>query len=344
MHAHQTSFTNGAPEDGLNRLVERLEELQAGQFSPQQPSAELDGLIARVVRKRPEWRSRLAVKATTTLLRQKILNVPPEGGRQHGSAMLGKSHIWREKALAHGNLLRRSCSDHNWPKLQKDGLPEGGPLPAPVERMTINPTMTHSFRYSFPRAKRFADGGITDVNEPGADKLMEGTPGPGAYLTSQAPNSVPFSVKNDGTVVYGANHMFPWKGMLDHSPLNPSHLDVMVQASGPKHSFPKSRRETSEPLVGRMRHIGEFVQSPEASGPWKTDAGTVAPGPVYEHYSTFHPAPMEVDRRRLQTLARERHDRTKLMKNRSAETISRLYKDLRGPFVTPTGPLVGMPA
>merc|ERR1719197_1755499 len=100
MHSAKTTFTEGADEEGLDRLIEVLEQLQGNQFSPQQPNPEVERLVTRVIRKRPEWRQRLAVKTSSMILRQKILNVPAPGGRAPGSYMYGKSHIWREREMA----------------------------------------------------------------------------------------------------------------------------------------------------------------------------------------------------------------------------------------------------
>lgn len=302
MHSSKTTFTEGSDEEGLDRLVEQLELLQGRQFSPQQPSAEVDRLISRVIRKRPEWRARLAVKTSSTILRQKILNVLPEGGRALGSEMYGKSHIWREKEIATGRMNRSfsGYADHNWPKVERDGiLPEKGPLPAPIEKVRIDPVRTHSMRYSFPRATRFAPGAETKVSEPGAEKLNGTNPGPGTYLTSDTPTTVPFVVQRGEQVVYGANHIFPYKGMLGNGPINPVNLDCMVMASGPKFTFARQRRETSEPAVGRMRHHGDVPRPADAGvRAFKTDCGNLSPGPVYEHYSTFHPQTLVVDPRR----------------------------------------------
>lgn len=302
MHSAKTTFTEGADEEGLDRLVEQLEQLQGNQFSPQQPNPEVERMVSRVIRKRPEWRQRLAVKTSSMILRQKILSVPAPGGRAPGSYMYGKSHIWREKEIATGRMNRSfsGFADHNWPKVERDGLlPERGPLPAPVERVRLDPTRTRSARFSIPRATRFAPGAETVMGEPGREKLFGTTPGPGTYLTSASPTSVPFVVQRGEQVVYGANHIFPYKAMLGNH-TNPVNLDCMAGTqSGPVYSFPKMRRETSEPAVGRMRHHGEVPRPADAGiRAFKTDCGNLSPGPVYEHYSSFHPQELVVDPRR----------------------------------------------
>lgn len=266
----------------IRSTLERLEDMQMRQRSPQQPNPELDKLIAQAFDRYPEWRMRMAVMTKSPWLRKKILSYLPNGVRMVGSSTLGNSHGWRSK-------LPDNFTDHNWPTVThhpKFGqhLPGGTMkehtqvLRAPADKLRVNPTLSHSEYYSFPRNNRFpgtTGNGEIDKNE----VQKKGTPGPGAYHKS-VPRGTAFLADGGETVVLGANHVCPWKSALGHQ-INPIEVDQTSLPSAPKYSFSKTRRAISETSLGHGRQHGGLV---------KSDEGCLSPGHVYEQYASMRPS------------------------------------------------------
>lgn len=242
----------------LRSIVARLEAIQSQLRSPQQPSPELDAILARVLAGRPEWRTRMAVMTKSVLLRKKILTQMPSGGRAVGSSMLGSTHTWRQEKLSD------TCADHNWPGGTAKNVRV---LQAPADKLRMNPTLSHSPNYSLSRDKRFQE--VDNLKPKGG-----GSPGPGAYFKS-VPRGTQFSVDGGETVVLGANHHCPWKGCLGRQ-INPVDVDATTLTSAPAFSFSKTRRMISDTAMG---HGSQF----------KSDYGTLSPGMVYEHFGTMRP-------------------------------------------------------
>lgn len=275
------SEDNAVDQEELRVIIAHLESLQAQQRSPQQPNPEVDVLLARVLAGHPEWRARMAVLSRSALLRRKILTALPQGGRAVGSSVLGSTHLWRkDKVPAH-------FTDHNWPnalttKLGLHQLPGGSArhdslLRCPVEKIRIDPTISHSQCYSLPRAKRFE--GVTETGEVNIAELQRrSTPGPGAYMKS-VPRGTAFSDGGE-RAVFGANHICPWKKALGRQ-INPDNVDGTNLPSAPAYSFPMTRRTLSETAVGHVVQDGGLV---------KSDLGALSPGMVYEHLGSMRPA------------------------------------------------------
>mmetsp|Transcript_29533 Transcript_29533/g.68106 ORF Transcript_29533/g.68106 Transcript_29533/m.68106 type:complete len:386 (+) Transcript_29533:106-1263(+) len=270
------------PQD-INDLLTQMERMQKQQRSPQQPTPELDRLIAEAISERPELRQRLAVKTKSALLRKKLLLAVPTGGRAVGSHQLGTTHPWRRPP-------HNTISDHNWPTAETLGstglhhLPGGGDkyerhLRATAEFVQYDPLISHTPNYSIPKAERFSaadsDG---KVSKSRAQKMHSATPGPADYFKS-VPRGTAFVDDDCETTLFGANHIYPWKTALGRQ-MNPVHCDATVMPSAPKHTFPRARRPASEVPLGHGQHDG---------GPVKTDRGCLGPGPVYEHASSMRP-------------------------------------------------------
>jgi hypothetical protein len=280
MNLGDTSFGDSEPED-IRSVLERLEQMQFYQRSAQMPNPELDKLIVSTFARRPEWRMRMAVMTKSPWLRKKMLQQLPPGARGCGSATLGNSHPWRNPKLAD------EFSDHSWPKVQVNEkgdyhIPGGTAkhgrlLRAPVDKQRMDPIISHSAYYSVPKAKRF-QGTHHNGELSKAEVQKRGTPGPGSYFKT-IPRGVAFSADNGETVVFGANHICPWKGALGHH-INPVDVDHSAMNAQPKWSFPKSRRSVSETMSGHGLQDG---------GPVKTDLGCLSPGPIYEHYGSQRP-------------------------------------------------------
>eukprot|EP00397_Hematodinium_sp_SG-2012_P027065 GEMP01028413.1.p1 GENE.GEMP01028413.1~~GEMP01028413.1.p1 ORF type:complete len:307 (+),score=65.12 GEMP01028413.1:58-978(+) len=275
-----TSLPRSLPDGQLASVVADLEEIQAMQAAPQQPSSIIKESIEVILNQRPEWRQRMAVMTKSAILRQTILQTLAGGARAAGSAVLGETHIWRPHLdvdsvvaerksldLTHGarSVIQTEYGDQNWPKVNpKDSClgkleTKTQCLPFPVEHVRYDPTRTRSKRYSVPRSIRFAPFELSS------------TPGPGEYHPFLLPKGVAYSVGE--SVVMGANHVFPFKGLLGE-------VDATKLAASPKWTFPKMRRCCSEVFTGQaLRDVG----------PCKTDDGCLSPGPTYEHLSTFHP-------------------------------------------------------
>eukprot|EP00928_Gymnodinium_smaydae_P046554 TRINITY_DN31015_c0_g1_i1.p1 TRINITY_DN31015_c0_g1~~TRINITY_DN31015_c0_g1_i1.p1 ORF type:complete len:403 (-),score=41.78 TRINITY_DN31015_c0_g1_i1:126-1334(-) len=265
--------------EDIRAALDRLEALQFESRSPQQPTPELERAIIQVFDNRPEWRMRMAVMTKSPWLRKKILAHLPKGGRAVGCATLGNSHPWRNPKL------RAEYTDHNWPKVSLNAkgdyhLPGGTAqhhrlLRAPVDKIRYDPLVSHTPNYTIPKTKRFP-GTLENGELNKAQVQKKGTPGPGAYFKS-VPRGTAFATDCGETIVFGANHICPWKGALGHQ-INPVHSDQSVLHATPKWSFPKTRRTVSEVMSGHNVQDG---------GPVKTDRGCLSPGPVYEHYSSF---------------------------------------------------------
>lgn len=268
-------------EPDLRTMVQQMEAMQSQQRSMHQPNPELDRMIAQLVAERPERRHRMAVMTKSALLRKKILTVLPQGGRALGSAVLGASYYWREKALPD------SYSDCNWPKAvhSEHGihhLPGGAAhhdrlLRCPNDKRTYHPTLESTPFHSVPQTKRFP-GTHHNGEIDKAEAQKRGTPGPGAYFKS-VPRGTAFTVDGGETIVLGANHTYPWKKALGRQ-INPVEVDQVSQISAPCFSFPKTRRTVSDTIAGHGLQDG---------GPVKSDAGCLSPGHVYELHSTMRP-------------------------------------------------------
>lgn len=261
------------PEDP-RIVLDQLEALHSAQMiTPQQPCAALDALIRQAIAGRPGWRQKLAVMTKSPLLRKKILSIAPDGG--HGassSSMLGSSHPWRKDKFAD------SFSDRTWPAAVASHGFDGRQRQAPVEQRRVDPLLSHSANYSLSKAQRFPGTKPSgEISKMAAH--AKGTPGPGHYFHS-LPRGVPFPEHGGEGMVFGANHICPWKGALGHN-INPVDADQSVLQSAPKFSFSKSRRSVSEPNLGSGPAQGDFV---------KTDFGVESPGHVYECYSSLRPS------------------------------------------------------
>lgn len=239
-------------------LLQQMEELQFRNRSPQQPNAELDALIFNVIQSRPEWRAKLAATTSSPWLRKKILSVLPPGTRATGSAALGSTHSWRSTSFARELTLSSTAS--------------AGPSQT---RVVYNPLITHSENYSFTSAQRFP-GTLSNGELDKAGIQNRGTPGPGSYFKS-VPRGTAFTADRGETIVFGANHICPWKGALGHQ-INPVQCDAGVLPAPKMYSFSKSRRNVCETSFGHLCQDG---------GPVKTDLGCLAPGPCYTSNSTF---------------------------------------------------------
>eukprot|EP00440_Ansanella_granifera_P055909 gb/GFBE01060601.1/.p1 GENE.gb/GFBE01060601.1/~~gb/GFBE01060601.1/.p1 ORF type:complete len:385 (+),score=41.05 gb/GFBE01060601.1/:1-1155(+) len=277
-----TEYEQEEPED-LRSVVARMEAMQSQQRSPQQPNPELDAMIARLLAGHPERRHRMAVMTKSALLRKKILSMLPAGGRALGSAVLGATYYWRDRALPD------NYSDCNWPKVAHNQhglhhLPGGegathhdALLRSPSDKRTYHPTLPSTEFYSIPRTKRFPGTHHNgELNH--AEVQKKGTPGPGAYFKS-VPRGTAFSVDGGETVTLGANHTYPWKKSLGRQ-INPVDVDAVSQISAPCFSFPKTRRTVSDTVAGHGLQDG---------GPVKSDAGCLSPGHIYECHSTIRP-------------------------------------------------------
>jgi len=246
----------------LPSFVQHLEALQSRQRSPQQPTPEVDVLLAHLLEDKPEWRTRLAVLTRSPALRQKILGVVPTGARAVGSGSLGSTHPWRQSAAER--------------TLTAAGLTASGSPAIPAERVRMDPTILHTECYSLPRAQRFE--GINDRGEVDLQILQRrSSPGPGAYSKSM-PRGTAFSDGGE-RVVLGANHTFAFRRVLGRQ-INPIDVDATSLPSAPAYSFGGSRRTLSETSVGHNQQTG---------GPAKSDLGALSPGPVYEHLASMRP-------------------------------------------------------
>jgi len=265
----------------LHNMVARLEAMQAQFRSPQQPSPEMDALLARVLAGRPEWRPRMAVMTKSALIRKRILAQGPAGGRAVGSSMLGSTHTWRQEKMA------GTFTDHNWSKATAGHEPSLHSLPGgtakhamaahcPADKLRMNPLISHSASYSMSKDKRFH--GTQDNGELDKSQVQRREPpGPGAYFKS-VPRGTPFSVDGGETVVLGANHHCPWKGCLGRQ-INPVTVDATTLKSSPCFSFSRTRRTLSDATMGHGPHTSQV----------KSDAGCLSPGMVYEQFGTMRP-------------------------------------------------------
>lgn len=284
-------FSADPPPVDLRQILDQMENMQFAQRSPQQPNPELDRLIYQTFATRPEWRQRMAVMSKSSWLRKKLLMTMPPGGRACGSSVLGATH-------PHRGGMPDEFSDHNWPKVQVNHKGDyhmpGGTLKhhrllnAPVDKIRVDPLMARSPDHSFPKNQRFP--GCHPSGEVNKDMMQKrGTPGPGHYHKS-LPRGVAFSADSGETIVFGANHMCPWKSALGHN-INPVDVDHTTMTSQPKYSFSKTRRSISEPMSGHgMKYPKYGTMSGHGlqdGGPCKSDLGCLSPGPVYEHFSTF---------------------------------------------------------
>mmetsp|Transcript_34669 Transcript_34669/g.80923 ORF Transcript_34669/g.80923 Transcript_34669/m.80923 type:complete len:385 (-) Transcript_34669:103-1257(-) len=305
------------PADAQGLLL-KMELLQKQQRSPQQPNPELDALITHAISERPELRQRLAVMTKSALLRKKILMTIPVGGRAVGSHQFGHTHPWRR-------MPYNTVGDHNWPTVATMGstglhhLPGGGAkyqrhLRASAELTQYDPLISHTPNYSIPRAERFS-GSESDgkVSKARAQQMHNATPGPSDYFKS-VPRGTAFTDEDCETVLFGANHIYPWKTALGRN-INPVHCDASVMPSAPKCTFPKARRPANEVSMGHGQHDG---------GPVKTDRGCLSPGPVYEHASSM----------------RAREGRVYMPKLRKSQSVALLRK-VKAEYV-PLEPAQGM--
>lgn len=267
----------------IREIVAKLEDMQAQQFSLQQPHSKLDAMIVRTLTDRPEWRQRMAVMTKSALMRKKILACSAVGARGVGSATLGSTYHWRKAKL------EDSFSDHNWPKAIASEyglhhLPGGtakhdNVLRCPADKLRLHPTLERTPFYSVPLNKRFPGTHHNgELNKGLVQKL--GTPGPGAYFKS-VPRGTAFNVDGGETVVLGANHACPWKKALGRQ-VNPIDVDMTSLTSAPCYTFSKSRRTATD------THMGHGLQT---GGPMKSDRGALSPGPIYEHVSSMTPLP-----------------------------------------------------
>merc|ERR1712157_547897 len=185
------------------------------------------------------------------------------GGRGAGSSVLGSTHPWRKKTLSD------DFTDHNWPKAVTNEhglhhLPGGtekhdSVLRCPVDKIRMDPLLSHTPNYSVPRTKRF--GGCTHENGElnKAEAQKRGNPGPGAYFKS-VPRGTSFAVDGGETMVMGANHVFPWKKSLGRQ-INPIDVDATSLPSAPCFTFAKTRRTVSDTSVGHGVQEGGPVKS-----------------------------------------------------------------------------------
>eukprot|EP00931_Biecheleriopsis_adriatica_P078581 TRINITY_DN52018_c0_g1_i1.p1 TRINITY_DN52018_c0_g1~~TRINITY_DN52018_c0_g1_i1.p1 ORF type:complete len:395 (-),score=51.77 TRINITY_DN52018_c0_g1_i1:17-1165(-) len=265
----------------LQGVVARMEALQSQQRSPQQPNPEIDSMISKLLAGHPERRHQMAVMTKSALLRKKILTSLAAGGRALGSAVLGNTYYYREKALPD------SFSDCNWPKASHNEhgihhLPGGADhhdrlLRCPNDKRTYHPTLESTPFYSVPSTKRFP--GTHHNGEINKDEVQNrSSPGPGAYFKT-VPRGTSFSVDGGETVVCGANHTCPWKKLMGRQ-INPVDVDLASLTSAPCWSFPKTRRTVSDTVAGHGLQDG---------GPVKSDTGCLSPGHVYELHSTMRP-------------------------------------------------------
>ena len=190
-------------------------------------------------------------------------------------------------------------------------------LPAPAERIRRDPraTVRTSARYSIGRAERFKPLVVPSIAERHARRLSSDiglpvapetdpdyTPGPGAYegeLFSECPGFPkvcldpqaafsPGSVDGNGqnanaeTIVLGANHKYPFKGLL----CGEASTAKSTMPTVPQYSFPKQRRCVNDTAAGRAGGGNGGRASTTAV---KTDAGCLSPGPIYETFSVFYP-------------------------------------------------------
>lgn len=242
------------------------------QVSPQQPNILVQQSIDSVLGQRPEWRQRMAVMTSSPILRQTLLNSVPSSGRAAGSAVFGETHIWRPHGTADCTSTERAnmnltygareivteYSDQNWPKVNPRESCLGHVetktqcLPFPVEHVKYDLTRTRSKRYSIPKAVRFPPLTYTT------------TPGPVTYQ----PLLLPRALSAEDSVVRSN-----FKGLV-------AELEHTKSTTSPNWSLSKMRRSCSEAQTGHALRDG---------GPMKTDSGCCSPGPVYEHFSIFHP-------------------------------------------------------
>lgn len=266
--------------DSMRTFVARLEALQAQQRSPQQPNSELDDELSWALSMHPQWRQRMAVATRSATLRNKILSIPAH--RAAGSAALGSTHPWR-------NSMSRDFKDQTWPKGELGETGPGGDrndrfLPSPADTLRRHPLQTSSAAVSMPRTKRFPGSGNYEIDI--LESQKRSTPGPGSYFKT-VPRGTGFSMDGGETVILGANHICPWKKCLGRN-INPVHVDGTTLRSSPCFSFSKTRRSVSEVALGAH---GD-------PGPTKTDRGCLSPGPVYEHYGSMRPRPLQQSTKR----------------------------------------------
>lgn len=145
-----------------------------------------------------------------------------------------------------------------------------------VDRVPIDPLLSYSPNYSFPRTKRFP--GTKHNGELDCLEVQRRTnPGPGAYFKSE-PRGHHFCVDEGRTVVMGANHVCPWKKNLGHN-INPVLVDGVTVQSQPTWTTPKLIRHASHVVLKQKR---------QDAGHIRCHPGTISPGPVYDHHSSFN--------------------------------------------------------
>lgn len=270
-------------------MVQALEEMHHDQRTKGQPSSDIETLLKAVFADRPEWRQRMAVMTTSNVLRRKILDTMPPGGRQVGSAVLGATHPWRAAVKLPSGMVPkfeesdmyprystntgRYSGDHNWPKADpKTGKLCREVLPSPAETMLQHPKLTNCPSYSFGKGtRRVVADPIHDIwTEVWKPQVKNSTPGPGDYTESQFPGRVPMRWQNE-TVVLGANEKYGCKGMLSDRATRLSQHETK-----PVYSFPLQRG----PDVAQGNHQA-------SNGAVKSDAGNLSPGFIYQQYGGF---------------------------------------------------------
>ncbi|CAD7937507.1 unnamed protein product [Amoebophrya sp. A25] len=278
----------------LQDVLAALEQMHADQRTQQQGCDAMDRLLKMIMTDRPEWRQKMAVLTKSQMLRRKILDVLPPGGRQVGSAMLGATHPWRSAikkrdgkiwrandentwphyALAQGLL----ASDHNWPKvdpvtgtLSRKFDDDKTRLPAPVEMMKQHPKLDNCPSYSFGKEKRrvIADP-IHDIwTEVYCPQTKNSTPGPGDYSEAKGICKVPWMLNE--RVVLGSNEKYGCQGMLSDDITR-----LGQHACSPVYSFPQK---------SQYRSVAQGVHMVQSAA--KSDGGNLSPGLAYEAYGSF---------------------------------------------------------
>jgi len=227
------SSTVVAEAEELRAVVERLEALQLQQRSPQQPNPRVDTLLAQVLADHPDWRSRMAVAAKSSLIRRKILAAAPPSG--------STSRMKHYESLSADTL-----QDHRWSSSVSSSSVPSRSLRNSMDGLHKDPTLMKAPSFSLSRSRRFEDMGDQSESGTPAELSSKVTPGPGAYSKS-LPRGPAFK---DGweKVVLGANHTCPWKTALGRQ-INPVHVDATSLPSAPAYSFSTSRRTASDPYL-----------------------------------------------------------------------------------------------
>ncbi|CAD7970275.1 unnamed protein product [Amoebophrya sp. A120] len=277
-------------DPSIQDVVAALEDMHYDQRTRGQPGEDLEKLMKAVFADRPEWRQRMAVLTKSQVLRRKILDTLPPGGRQVGSAVLGATHPWRSAVkTVEGRVYKfeeqniwpryatdagRYSSDHNWPKADPvTGKLARDVLPSPSETMPQHPKLTNCPSYSFGKGlRRVVADPIHDIwTEVWKPQDKNSTPGPGDYTEALGTTKTPFTLQhNQEIVVLGANDKYACKGML-----SPEITRLAQHTCKPVYSFPLQRL----PDVAQ----GNLAQATAV----KSDLGNLSPGQIYTQYGGF---------------------------------------------------------